>query len=84
MATRPEHSLHTGPGVVQLRDVAALTTGSVWITATIPGDFAGAEADPTPGEDVVTQWTSMVAGPEEVTWPREMLAVNATGNDAEE
>jgi hypothetical protein len=45
----PGHSLRTEPGVRRVRDAAELVDDDVWITVTSPGDFEGAESDPTPG-----------------------------------
>jgi hypothetical protein len=74
----PDHSLHTEPGVRRVRDAAELVGDDVWITVTTPGDFEGAEGDPTPGVDAIQQWASVVAHPAELTWVREMLALNAS------
>ncbi|MGH3221422.1 MAG: hypothetical protein ACRDPY_22465 [Streptosporangiaceae bacterium] len=71
-----DHSLHTEPGVRRVRDAAELVGDDVWITVTIPGDFEGAEGDPAPGIDAIQQWTSVVLHPVELTWLREMLALN--------
>jgi hypothetical protein len=35
--------------------------------------------DPAPGEDAISQWTSVVTGPEELTWLTEALAMNTMG-----
>ena len=77
----PDHSLHAEPGVRRFRDAAELVGDDVWITATIPGDFEGAEGDPVPGADAIQQWTSVVLHPVELTWLREMLALNAAGDE---
>src|SRR5439155_13160406 len=69
-------SLHAEPGVRRFRDAAELVGDDVWITVTIPGDFEGAEGDPVPGVDAIQQWTSVVLHPVELTWLREMLALN--------
>jgi hypothetical protein len=52
-----------------------------WITVTTPGGFAGAEGDPAPGVDAISQWTSVVTGPEELTWLAEALAMDTTGTE---
>ena len=77
----PGHSLRTEPGVRRVRDAAELVGDDVWITVTIPGDFEGAEGDPVPGADAIQQWTSVVLHPVELTWLREMLALNAAGDE---
>lgn len=46
----------------------------------LPGDFEGAEGDPVPGDDAISQWTSVVTEPAELTWLREVLALNAAGD----
>ena len=80
----PDHSLHIEPGVRRVRDAAELVGDDVWITVTIPGDFKGAEGDPTPGVDAIQQWASVVAHPAELTWVREMLALNAADREADD
>jgi hypothetical protein len=52
-----------------------------WITVTMPGGFEGAEGDPAPGEDAISQWTSVVTGPEELTWLAEALAMDTMGTE---
>ena len=56
----------------------------VWITVTTAGGFEGAEGDPEPGEDAISQWTSVVTAPEDLTWLAEALAVNTTGADSQD
>jgi hypothetical protein len=46
------------PGVRRIRDAAELTGDDVWITVTVPGDFQGAQGDPSPGAEAIPQWTS--------------------------
>ncbi len=77
----PDHSLHAEPAVRRFRDAAELVGDDVWITVTIPGDFEGAKGDPVPGADAIQQWTSVVLHPAELTWLREMLALNAAGDE---
>ncbi len=76
------HSLHAEPGVRRVRDAAGLLGDDVWICVTIPGDFEGSEDDPTPGDDVIRQWTSVVTGAGELSWVKQMLALNAAGNES--
>ncbi len=80
----PGHSLRTEPGVRRVRDAAELVGDDVWITVTSPGDFEGAESDPTPGVDAIQQWASVVLHPVELTWVREMLALNAADREADD
>ena len=75
------HSLHGEPGVRRVRDAAGLLGDDVWIYVTTPGDFEGSEGDPAPGEDVIGQWTSVVTDAGELRWVKEMLALNAAGNE---
>jgi hypothetical protein len=77
----PDHSLHIEPGVRRIRNAAELTGDDVWITVTIPGDFEGAEGDRAPDVDAIGQWASVVLHPVELTWLREMLALNAAGDE---
>ena len=74
----PAHSLHAEPGVRRIRQAAERLAGSIWIYVTLPGGFEGAEGDPTAGEDVIDQWTSVVTTPGELDWLRQMLALNAS------
>jgi hypothetical protein len=76
------HSLHGEPGVHRVRDAARLLGGDVWICVTIPGDFEGSEGDPTPGDDVIRQWASVVTDAGELRWVKEMLALNAAADQA--
>lgn len=76
-----DHSLHAEPGVRRVRGAAELVGDDVWIAVTIPGDFEGAEGDPAPGADAIQQWTSVVLHPVELTWLREMLALNAASDE---
>jgi hypothetical protein len=80
----PGHSLRTEPGVRRVRDAAELVGDDVWITVTSPGDFEGAESDPTPEVDAIQQWASVVLHPVELTWVREMLALNASDREADD
>lgn len=80
----PGHSLHTGPGVRRLRAAAELVGEDVWICVTIPGDFEGAEGDPTAGVDVIDQWTSVAVQVGELTWLRETLTLNAAEADVDD
>jgi hypothetical protein len=75
----PDHSVNTDPGVVRVREAARLLGTGAWIVATMPGDFEGAEGDPVPGTDAISQWTSVVTEPAELTWLREAIALNAAG-----
>lgn len=77
----PDHSVNADPGVVRVREAARLLGTGAWITVTTPGGFEGAEGDPEPGEDASSQWTSVVASPEELTWLTEALAMNAMGSE---
>jgi hypothetical protein len=56
----------------------------VWICVTIPGDFEGAEGDPTAGVDVIDQWTSVAVQAGELTWLRETLTLNAAEADVDD
>lgn len=76
------HSLHAEPGVRGVREAADLLGDDVWICVTIPGGFEGSEGDPSPGDDVIRQWTSMVADAGELGWVKEMLALNAAGGES--
>jgi hypothetical protein len=69
------------PGVRRIRDAAELTGDNVWITVTVPGDFQGAQGDPAPGAEAIRQWTSVVLHAVELTWLREMLALNSAGEE---
>jgi hypothetical protein len=77
----PDHSVNADPGVVRIREAASAVGTRAWITVTTPGGFEGAEGDPAPGEDAISQWTSVVTGPEELTWLTEALAMNTTGSE---
>jgi hypothetical protein len=77
----PGHSVNADPGVVRVREAARLLGTGAWITVTTPGGFEGAEGDPEPGEDAISQWTSVVTGPEELTWLREAFALNTIGRE---
>jgi hypothetical protein len=77
----PDHSVNTDPGVVRIREAARTVGTRAWITVTTPGGFEGAEGDPAPGEDAISQWTSVVTGPEELTWLTEALAMNTVGTE---
>ena len=76
------HSLHAEPGVRRVRDTTSLLGDDVWICVTVPGGFEGAEGDPAPGEDIIRQWTSVVTDAGELRWLKEMLALNAAGDEA--
>jgi len=75
------HSLHAEPGVQRIRQAAERLADDIWIYVTLPGDFEGAEGDPVAGEDVIEQWTSVVITPDELTWLRQMLALNASEDE---
>jgi hypothetical protein len=77
----PDHSLNADPGVVRIREAARVLGTRAWITVTRPGGFEGAEGDPESGEDAISQWTSVVTGPEELTWLTEALAMNTAGSE---
>jgi len=79
----PGHSLHAEPGVRRVRAAADLVGADVWIAVTVPGDFEGAQGDPSPGVDVIKQWTSGVAHPAELHWVKEMLELNEKADDAD-
>jgi len=79
----PDHSVNADPGVARIRDAARALGTSAWITVTTPGGFEGAEGDPEPGEDAIGQWTSVVTGPEELTWLAGALAVNTMDTDGQ-
>lgn len=70
------------PGLRRVRDAASLLGDDVWICVTVPGGLEGAEGDPAPGEDVIRQWTSVVTDAGELRWLKEMLALNAAGDEA--
>ena len=46
-----------------------------------PRRVQGAEGDPAPGDDAISQWTSVVTGPEELTWLAEAVAMNSVGSE---
>lgn len=77
----PGHSVNADPGVVRIREAARLLGTRAWITVTTPGGFEGAEGDPAPGDDAISQWTSVVTGPGELTWLSEALAMNTLGSE---
>jgi hypothetical protein len=77
----PDHSVNADSGVARIRDAASVLGTRAWITVTTPGGFEGAEGDPEPGEDAISQWTSIVTGPEELTWLAGALAVNTMDTD---
>ncbi|MGH3192536.1 MAG: hypothetical protein ACRDPY_39830 [Streptosporangiaceae bacterium] len=77
----PDHSVNADPGVVRIREAARLLGTRAWIRVTTPGGFEGAEGDPAPGEDAISQWTSVVTRPEELTWLIEALALNVMGTE---
>jgi hypothetical protein len=77
----PDHSVNADPGVVRIREAARVLGTRAWVTVTTPGGFEGAEGDPAPGEDAISQWTSVVTGPEELTWLTEALAMNTMGRE---
>jgi hypothetical protein len=77
----PDHSVNADPGVVRIREAACLLGTRAWIMVTTPGGFEGAEGDPAPGEDAISQWTSVVTRPEELTWFNEALALNVMGTE---
>ncbi|HEY5855306.1 MAG TPA: hypothetical protein VIW24_14945 [Aldersonia sp.] len=56
------------------------STTTYSIAATIPGGYEGAEGDPTAGIDAIRQWTSVVHHPNELTWLRESLTLNAAAD----
>ena len=76
----PGHSVNADPAVVRIREAACLLGTEAWITVTMPGGFEGAEGDPAPRDDAISQWTSVVTEPAELTWLREVLALNAADN----
>ncbi len=80
----PEHSVNADPAVARVREAARLLGAGTWIMVTLPGDFEGAEGDPVPGSDAIRQWTSVVTDPAELTWLREVLALNAAGDDQDD
>jgi hypothetical protein len=73
--------VNADPGVVRIREAARVLGTRTWIAVTTPGGFEGAEGDPAPGDDAISQWTSVVADPEELTWPTEALAMNTMGSE---
>ena len=75
------HSLHAEPGVQRLRRAAERLTDDIWIYVTLPGGSEGSEGDPIAGEDAIAQWTSVVITPGELGWLRQMLALNASGDE---
>jgi len=77
----PGHSVNADPGVVRIREAARLLGARAWFTVTTPGGFEGAEGDPASGDDAISQWTSVVADPEELTWLIEALAMNTMGDE---
>jgi hypothetical protein len=77
----PGHSVNADPGVVRIREAARLLGARTWLTVTTPGGFEGAEGDPASGDDAISQWTGVVAGPEELTWLIEALAMNTMGGE---
>ncbi len=77
----PGHSVNADPGVVRIREATALVGTRAWITVTTPGGFDGAEGDPAPGDDAISQWTSVVTSPDELTWLIEALAMNTVGSE---
>ncbi len=78
------HSITFDPKVRQLCDAANLLAEDIWITVTLPGDFEGAEGDPTQGEEAIVQWTSVVLHADELEWLREVLALNAAHDDEDD
>ncbi len=76
-----DHSLNLDPQVQRIRAASTALGDNVWIAVTLPGDFEGAEGDPEPGEDAITQWTSVALDAGELVWLREVLALNAAGDD---
>ena len=80
----PDHSVNADPGVVRIREAARVLGTRTWIAVTTPGGLEGAEGDPAPGDDAISQWTSVVADPEELTWVREMLTLNAADREADD
>jgi hypothetical protein len=79
----PDHSVNADPGVVRIREAASLLGAGTWIMVTTPGGFERAEGDPAPGADAISQWTSVVTDTAELTWLREVLAVNAAGDQGD-
>jgi len=77
----PDHSVNADPGVIRIRDAARLLGARTWITVTIPGSFQGAEGEPEPGDDAISQWASVVTAAEELTWLTYALAMNTIGSE---
>jgi hypothetical protein len=77
----PGHSVNSDPAVVRVREAARLLGAGTWITVTSPAGSRAPRATQSPGTDAISQWTSVVADPAELTWLREVLALNAAGDD---
>jgi hypothetical protein len=75
----PGHRVNPDPGVVRIREAASLLGISAGLMVTTPADFEGAEGDPAPGEDAISQWTTVAARREELTWVIDALAMNSVG-----
>jgi len=75
------HGIMFDPKVRRLRDAATLLGEDIWIAVTLPGDFEGAEGDPIEGEQAIVQWTTVVLHEDELTWLREVLALNSAHDE---
>jgi hypothetical protein len=68
--------VNADPAVARVPEAARLPGAGAWIMVTIPGDFEGSDA--------ISQRTSVVTDPAELTWLREVLALNAAGHDRDD
>jgi hypothetical protein len=78
-----DHSLTTDPTVVRLRAAAELLGDDIWIAVTLPGSHYGAEGAPA-DDQAITQWTTVTARPDDLTWLREALTLNTEDHDTED
>ncbi|WP_141722987.1 hypothetical protein [Micromonospora matsumotoense] len=70
-----EHSLFADPTVAAASQAAQLLGNDVWIAVRLPGAYEGeGEGD---DDQAIKQWTTVVLGPDELTWLAEALQLNA-------
>ena len=70
-----QHSLAGDPTVVQLRAAAQLLGDDIWIAVKLPGAYDG--DDHLDDDAAIRRWTTVVLYPDELSWLREALTLNA-------
>jgi hypothetical protein len=75
-AARPTRSRHhPRPTVIRLRAAAKLLHEDIWISVTLPSEYDG--DDDLVADEAAARWTTMALHPEDLTWLREALDLNA-------